>query len=81
MPGSGRATKISTEKTGARHPISDYKKLVRTVENVFLTTKIVAFERYNFVCLKQQKNKSLEQFNANFVELASHASCADREVE
>ena len=50
-------------------------------ENIFVTTRIVAFERYNFICRKQKKNESFEQFHADLVELASRADCGDREDE
>ena len=49
------------------------KNLITTLEDVFVTT-IVAFERYNF------KMKNLEHFNADLVELASRADCADRDL-
>ena len=34
---------------------------------------------YNFICRKQRKNESLEQFHADSVELAVTADCGDRE--
>ena len=34
---------------------------------------------YNFICRKQRKNESLEQFHADSVELAATADCGDRE--
>ena len=52
-----------------------------TLENIFLTTRIIAFERYNFICRKQKKTESLEQFHSDLVELASRADCGDCEVE
>ena len=57
------------------------RELITTLEGIFVTTKIVAFERYNFICRKQKKTGSLEQFHADFVELASRADCGDREDE
>ena len=51
------------------------------LEDNFVTTRIIAFERYNFICRKQKKNESLEQFHADLVELASRADCGDREDE
>ena len=51
------------------------------LENIFVTRRIIAFERYNFICQKQKKTESLEQFHAELVELASRADCGDRESE
>ena len=42
-------------------------------------TRIIAFERYNFICWKQKKTESLEQFHTDLVELALWADCGDRE--
>ena len=42
------------------------------LEDIFVTTCIIAFERYNFICRKQKKAESLEKF---------HADCCDREDE
>ena len=50
-----------------------------TLEDIFVTNRIVAFERYNFICLKQKKSESLEQFHADLVELAAQVDCGDRE--
>ena len=51
------------------------------LENIFVTTCIVAFERYNFICRKQKKTESLEKIHANLLELASRANYGDRESE
>ena len=51
------------------------------LEDIFVTTRIIAFERYNFICQKQKKAESLGQFHADLVELASRADCGDRESE
>ena len=48
-----------------------------TLEDNFLKTRIVAFERYNFICRKQNKSERLDQFDADPVELASRADCGD----
>ena len=50
-----------------------------TIQNIFVTTRIIAFERYNFICRKQKKTESSEQFHADSAELASRADCGDRE--
>ena len=51
------------------------------LEDNCVTTKIIAFERYNFTCGKQKQTESLEQFHSELVELASRADCGDREEE
>ena len=57
------------------------QELMTTLEDTFVTNRIVAFERYNFICRKQKKSESLEQFHADLVELASRADCGYREDE
>ena len=52
-----------------------------TLEDIFVTNRNVAFEKYNFICRKQKKSASLEQFHADLIELASRADCGDREDE
>ena len=39
------------------------------------------YERYNFICRKQRKNESSEQFHAGLVELAAWADSGNREDE
>ena len=62
------------------HTVST-QQLMTVLEDIFITTRIIAFERYNFICRKQKKTESLEKFHADLVELASRADCADRESE
>ena len=57
------------------------RELIKILEDMFVTTRIVAFERYNFICRKQKKTENLEQLHADLVELASRADCGDREDE
>ena len=57
------------------------QELMTTLEDIFVTNRIAAFERYTFICRKQKKPESLEQFHADLVELASRADCGDREDE
>ena len=58
------------------------QEFMTTVEDIFfLTTRILAFENYNFICRKQKKAENLEQFLADLVELASRADCGDPEDE
>ena len=51
------------------------------LEDIFVTTRIIAFEKYNFNCRKQKKTENFEQFHTDLVELASRADCGDRESE
>ena len=62
------------------HTVST-QQLMTVLEDIFVTTRIIAFERYNFICRKQKKTESLEQFHADLVELASQSDCGDRESE
>ena len=55
--------------------------LLTAVEDIFVTTIIVLFERQNFICRNQKKTEIFEQFHADLVELASRADCKDREDE
>ena len=57
------------------------QQFMTVLEDVFVTTRIIAFERYDFIYRKQKKTESLEQFHADLVELASRADCGDRESE
>ena len=57
------------------------QELMTALEDIFVTNRIVAFEQYNFICRKQKKTESLEQFLAGLVELASRVDCGDREDE
>ena len=54
---------------------------MRVLEDFFITERIIAFERYNFICRQQRKNESLEQFQAYQVELASRVVSGDRDEE
>ena len=62
------------------HTVST-QQFMTVLEDIFVTTRIIAFERYNFICRKQKKTESLEQFHADLVELASRSDCGDRESE
>ena len=57
------------------------QEFMTALEDIFVTNRIVAFEKYNFICRKQKKTESLEQFHADLVELASRADFGDREDE
>ena len=75
---SGRTKTNTTKKTVTTHTVST-QELMTTLEDSLVNTRIIAFERYNFICRKQKKTESLEQFHSNLVELASRADCGDRE--
>ena len=57
------------------------QEFMTVLEDIFVTTRIIAFERYNFICRKQRMAERLEQFHADLVELASRADFGDRESE
>ena len=50
MPGSTKDAKAQL----AQHLT---KELMTLLEDVVVTTRIIAFERYNFICRKQKKKK------------------------
>ena len=54
---------------------------MRVLDDFFVTERVIAFERYKFICRKQRKTESLEQFHADLVKLASRADCGDRKDE
>ena len=57
------------------------QELMTTLQDIFVTTRIIVFERYKFICRKQKKTERLEQFHSDLVELPSRADCGDREDE
>ena len=63
------------------HTITAQEFMTVFLVEIFVTTRIIAFERYTFICRKQKKAESLEHFHADLVELASRAGCDDRESE
>ena len=38
------------------------RELITTLEDIFVTTRIVTYERYNFICRKQKKTEALNNF-------------------
>ena len=61
------------------HTVS--QELMTTLADIFVTTRIIAFERYNFICPKQKKTESLEQFHSDLMDQASRKDCGDCENE
>ena len=57
------------------------QELMTTLEDIFLTTRIILFEKNHFNFRKQRKTENLEQFHADLVELASRADYGDRPDE
>ena len=49
-----------------------------TLQDIFITTRIIAFKKQTFICLKQIKNETLDQFHEDLRELA-RSYCGDRE--
>ena len=72
---------VQQKQTGLDLHTVTTRDLITTLEDIIVTNRIVAFEKYNFICRKQKKTESLEQFHADLVELASRADCGDREDE
>ena len=72
---------ISTQKVDNLLTNVTTQDFMTSLEDIFVTNRIVAFKRYNFICRKQKKSESLEQFHADLVELASRADCGNREDE
>ena len=38
------------------------RELITTLEDIFVTTRIVTYERYNFICRKQKKTEAWNNF-------------------
>ena len=53
------------------------QELMTSLEDIFATTRIISFGRFNFICRKQKKTENLEQFHADSVELADCGDCED----
>ena len=49
-----------------------------TLQDIFITTRIIAFKKYTFICLKQIKNETMDQFHEDLRELA-RSYCGERE--
>ena len=72
---------VQQKRPGLMIQTTTTRQLIQVLEEVFITHRIIAFKKYNFICRKQRKNETLEQFHADLVELASRADCGDRENE
>ena len=72
---------VQQKRPGLNIQTTMTRQLIQVLEEIFITHRIIAFERYNFICRKQRKNETLEQLHADLVELASRADCGDRENE
>ena len=79
MSRHGRPETGTTEATGAKYTDDNNRTANTCNEEISITHRIIAFERYNLICRKQSKNKTLEQFHSDLVELAIRANCGDRE--
>ena len=55
----GQRQTIPTEETKPRPAYCHHERLYDVLEVVFVTTRILAFERYNFICKQQKKTESL----------------------
>ena len=81
MSRHGRTKTRLTKITNKSIQTTTTRELKQVLEDIFIKQRIKAFERYNFICRKQRKNETLEQFYADLVELASRADCGDKEDE
>ena len=72
---------VQQKQTGLDLHTVTTRDLITTLEDIIVTTRSVAFEKYNFICRKQKKMGGLEQFHADLVKLVSRADCGDREDE
>ena len=61
---------VQQKRPGLDIQATTTKYLMRVLEDVFLTKKIITFKKSNFICSKQTKKESLEHFHASLVELA-----------
>ena len=76
-----RQRQVQQKRPGLNIQTTTKRQLKQVLEDFFITHRIIAFERYKFICRKQRKNETLEQFHADLVELASRAECGDKEYE
>ena len=72
---------VQQKRPGLNIKTTTKRQLRQVLEDMFFTHRIIAFERYIFICRKQRKNETLKQFHADLVELASRADCGDKEDE
>ena len=70
---------VQQKRPGLNTQTTTTIQLRQVLEDIFITHRIIAFERYNFICRKQRKNETLEHFHADLVELASRADCGYKE--
>ena len=72
---------VQQKRPGLNIQTKTTRQLKQVLEDIFITQRIIEFERYNFICRKQRKNETLEQFHADLVELALRADCGLKEDE
>ena len=70
---------LQQKRPGLNTQTTTTRQLRQVVEEIFITRRIITFEGYHFICRKQRKNETQEQFHADLVELASRADCGDWE--
>ena len=79
--GAGGQRQIQQKRPTLQLHAVTTQEFMTVLQDIFVTTRIIVFERYNFICRKQKKAESLKQFHADLVELALRADCGDRESE
>ena len=72
---------LQQKKTGPNIQATSKRELKQVLDDIFITQRVIAFDTYNFIYRKQRKNKTLKQFHADLVELASRADCGNSEDE
>ena len=51
---------VQQKRPGLNIPTTTTRQLKQVLEDIFITHRIIAFERYNFICRKQRKKSSTE---------------------
>ena len=72
---------VQQKRPGLNLQKTTTRQLKQVWEGIFITHRVIAFDRYNFICRKQRKNETLELFHADLVELVSLKECGDKENE
>ena len=72
---------VQQKRPGLNLQKTTTRQLKQIWDEIFLTHRVIAFDRYNFICRKQRKIETLEQFHADLVELVSLEECGDKENE
>ena len=72
---------VQQKRPGLHLQTTTTRQIKQILEEIFISHRVIALERYSFNCRKQQNNETLEQFHEDLVEIASRADCGDKENE